>query len=529
MHKHLTKVSSQYDRRQLLDDYGKKYKLVNGVRKLPQTALHLLHASHPKSPPIRARLPSAPRPKSSRSGRSATVDEKVRPEWNFDSKIIYSERPKSAHFTSKGELKDISMPGPLSLSNEANAYVNLNKRTDIQRPKSAHISGRTQYVKAFPIPHRNYPAPPEPVPTAEVIRETISKFRVVADYEKTRAVRPVSAPLHGRAEAPLTSIPTVNRPSTAARIIQDRFRLPITENMTTDASVNAPAKMQTLRPVSPAKGLAPHSSSSTQLRYEKRSDNPKDGASSFSDISAIDSSNAHIISSERVFATLRERYPPRRVVIQQCSVLPRLKFSNGSKPKINSRFSQPIGESMSNLNFDIRVVEVGVVCPLSDLPDSVVSKAKTEDEGISVMRTQRGEAIRTISTSSGILVEGELSTVPALSCSLFIPIRQLKNLASTYRRNDLLTMLKGIPVVDKRAGLYASIGEHLDAAEEGQLADLVLRATEIVYDPYSEKAMIVITQPNEEQIAAQLRQKPGTGKGVEGMGAKGHNYSSTVE
>ena len=31
------------------------------------------------------------------------------------------------------------------------------------------------------------------------------------------------------------------------------------------------------------------------------------------------------------FASLRERYPPRRVIIQQCSVLPRIKFSGADQ------------------------------------------------------------------------------------------------------------------------------------------------------------------------------------------------------
>ena len=64
---------------------------------------------------------------------------------------------------------------------------------------------------------------------------------------------------------------------------------------------------------------------------------------------------------------------------------------------------------------------------------------------------------------------------------------------------------------------------------EGQLADLVLRATEVVYDPYSEKAVVGVKKPTEEEVVAQLRLRPGSGRGVEGVGTKGYDYGSNKE
>ena len=230
-----------------------------------------------------------------------------------------------------------------------------------------------------------------------------------------------------------------------------------------------------------------------------------------------------------MFATLRERYPPRRVIIQQCSVLPRLKFSGA--PDRGDAARQEFGGSLNKLNFDVRVVDVGVVCPILDLPDanelSASVKTDAKFKGITgTLRSIRGETLTTIPTSTGVLVEADSILASGSACSLFIPMRHLKNLSAYYKRNDILKLLKMIPVRDKKAGLYASIGEYMNASEEGQLAELVLRATEVIYDPSTEKGKIVIKQPSEEEIQSGLRQRPGSGKGVEGIGAKGFEYKN---
>ena len=229
-----------------------------------------------------------------------------------------------------------------------------------------------------------------------------------------------------------------------------------------------------------------------------------------------------------VLSSLRERYPPRRVILQQCSVLPRIKFSGGSNQR--DIHNQKFGGSLNKMYFDIRVVDVGVICPIADLPggDKLAASVQTDHrlEGIiGAMRSITGQKVSSIPTSTGILIEAESSTSSASACSLFIPMRHLKNLSVFYKRNDILKFLKSIPARDKKAGLYASMGEYMNASEEGELASLVLQAVEIIYDPSTVKGKIVIRQPSEEDIQNVLRQRPGSGKGVEGIGAKGFQYT----
>lgn len=82
LHKHLVNVRSSYNAKDLFKDYERKHRLQNGVKKLPHTALHLLHASHPKSPPIRPRSASPPSRKNKDNAKPAS------------SSIIYSKDGK---------------------------------------------------------------------------------------------------------------------------------------------------------------------------------------------------------------------------------------------------------------------------------------------------------------------------------------------------------------------------------------------------------------------------------------------------
>jgi len=89
----------------------------------------------------------------------------------------------------------------------------------------------------------------------------------------------------------------------------------------------------------------------------------------------------------RLLIISRERYPPRKVVLQSTTVIPRIKFSRG-----------PVAASLSSSKdsnrtsyFDVRVMEVGVICPAADLPESPTA----------IKKNQSG----TVATTTGILVD----------------------------------------------------------------------------------------------------------------------------
>lgn len=185
-------------------------------------------------------------------------------------------RPKSATFDRKGELKPPPGPlGPVQLSEEANAYVNFNMRQQ-NRPKSAHASTtrRSQmpsYPKSFPLPHMNYPEPPDngpsllfPAPGA--IRAAINKNRVSG----LSAVRPISAPANrlppdGNVKAPPSNAPSARRPKSARRSVAERFKEELAMSRLEDAYPLAAALGQHNDRAGAHAEMAPTSSSIKKL------------------------------------------------------------------------------------------------------------------------------------------------------------------------------------------------------------------------------------------------------------------------
>lgn len=86
----------------------------------------------------------------------------------------------------------------------------------------------------------------------------------------------------------------------------------------------------------------------------------------------------------------RERYPPRKLVMQSTTVIPRIKFSQkAAAAATDSSPSKPSGRPRVGY-FDIRVIEVGVTCPLSDLPEPPTTPRKIQ--------------VGNVATTTGILV-----------------------------------------------------------------------------------------------------------------------------
>jgi hypothetical protein len=74
-----------------------------------------------------------------------------------------------------------------------------------------------------------------------------------------------------------------------------------------------------------------------------------------------------------------------------------------------------------------------------------------------------------------------------------------------------LKELLSLPLQDKSAGLYTCLGEHLSAAEEGRLSDLVLRSVAVVFDPVVEKSFISL------RVSEGSRSKKASGGGTAGL------------
>ena len=131
----------------------------------------------------------------------------------------------------------------MQLSEEANAFVNFNMRQQ-NRPKSTHDSATRNliitYPKSFPLPHTNYPAPPDndsilQFPVLGAIREAMNK-NIMSGLS---TVRPISAPANRRngnaLKAPTSNVPSIKRPKSAGRYVAERFKEELTMSYREDA------------------------------------------------------------------------------------------------------------------------------------------------------------------------------------------------------------------------------------------------------------------------------------------------------
>ena len=102
------------------------------------------------------------------------------------------------------------------------------------------------------------------------------------------------------------------------------------------------------------------------------------------------------------------------------------------------------------------------------------------------------EIDNTIHTSTGILIEANYENESNISCSLFLSMKKLRNIAIENGYSSLSASLHNIDSRDKKAGLYSAISENINSSDENDLANLILSCTEIIFDQQRNEAYIIV-------------------------------------
>ena len=175
--------------------------------------------------------------------------------------------------------------------------------------------------------------------------------------------------------------------------------------------------------------------------------------------------NDNDMEQAAVTRMLRSRYPHRRFVLYSCELLSQLQHEEKAASDV----------------YNVRVADVGIICPamlLRAVPGA----------------TEKGE--EPVATSSGVQVEVNLQSSPAINCKLFLTIRKLRLIAELTSNDEIAALLNSLPSRDRRAGLYSCLSDHLDQESVAALGQMIVSCIDIEYDKEVDKIAIVIINPN---------------------------------
>lgn len=208
-------------------------------------------------------------------------------------------------------------------------------------------------------------------------------------------------------------------------------------------------------------------------------------------------------SSDGDKATVREIFPPRRLVLMEGRVQARVVNAAGNDDSDGDDAQGKCTEELRHainvhkrlrskrMPFNIRIADVGVLCSakfLKKVPSSRYQDGQLTESPEMLVPTSTGVFIEAYPEEDNFLnrrSEGDCSPSSSSGgCQLFVSIKKVRSLVAAQTDSDaamqnLSRAIRTIRTRDKASGLYDCLSNALDAETEQSLCHLLMRSLEV--------------------------------------------------